>query len=307
MAEKQLALWKRLLAYAAFSLVSLVLAIFLTFPYEALKDRARTEADAAGLFLRIGSMGPGFFSVRATDLRLSKKVKGAEAAAPEALQIDSVSVGPSLFPPGLKVNAKLLGGSAFVRVSVLGGVRAELDEVDLSKGNMKGFSGVDLAGKLSGDLALSIPRSAVGNAPPQPDLGLATGTVALIGQGLTVNGGTMNLVIPMYGNEPTPLDLPKIQLGDLNGKLSFDKGAGKVDELTQKSPDLEASVSGTVKLAKRLEYSELAMEVRFKPDPEFQKRLGLIGAAFSAIGPDPKDTSWRLGRLSGFLGKPAFR
>jgi type II secretion system protein N len=117
----------------------------------------------------------------------------------------------------------------------------------------------------------------------------------------------MNLVIPMYGSEPTPLDLPKIQVGDIKGKLTFDKGAGKIDELMTKSSDIESNAIGTIKLAKRIDYSELAMEVRFKPDPEFQKRLGLIGSALSMIGPDPKDTSWRLGRLSGFLGKPAFR
>jgi type II secretion system protein N len=201
----------------------------------------------------------------------------------------------------------LLGGAAWVRVSVTGGVRFELDEIDLSQGNMKAFSGVDLAGKLSADVALTLPRTKVGNGPAQPDISQATGTVSINGQGLGVNGGTMSLVIPMYGSEPTPLDLPKIVVGDVNGKLSFDKGAGKIDELITKSADIEANATGTIKLAKRLDYSELAMEVRFKPDPEFQKRLGLIGSALSVVGPDPKDTSWRLGRLSGFLGKPAFR
>lgn len=307
MAEKQLALWKRILLYTAFGLFSLVLSVFLTFPYGALADRAKAAADEQGFYLRIGGMGPGLFSVRATDLKLSKKARPTDTVAPEALEIDSVSMGPSLFPPGVKLSSSLLGGSAFVRVSLFGGVVFELDEVDLSRGNVKGFSGVDLAGKLSADVALTLPRTRVGNGPAEPDLSQATGTVALAGQGVTVNGGTMNLVIPMYGSEPTPLDLPKIQFGDLKGKLVFDKGAGKLEELTLKSPDLEANVSGTLKLAKRVDYSELAMEVRFKPDPEFQKRLGLIGSALSVVGPDPKDTSWRLGRLSGFLGKPAFR
>jgi type II secretion system protein N len=307
MAEKQLALWKRIALYSAFGFFSLFISVFLTFPYDALSERAKALADEQNLYLRIGGMGPGFFSVRATDLKLSKKARPNEANPPEPLNIDSVSVGPSLFPPGIKVTSKLLGGAAFVRVSALGAVKVELDDLDLSKGNMKGFSGMDLAGKLSADVALSMPRTSVGNGPPEPDLGQATGTVFLEGQGVGVNGGTVNMVIPMYGSEPTPLDLPKITVGDLKGKLTFDKGAGKIDELTTKSSDIEANASGTVKLAKRVEYSELAIELRFKPDPEFQKRLGLIGSALSMIGPDPKDTSWRLGRLSGFLGKPAFR
>ena len=70
---------------------------------------------------------------------------------------------------------------------------------------------------------------------------------------------------------------------------------------------MELAATGTLKLAKRMEYAEPNLEVRFKPDPEFQKRLGLIGSALSMVGPDPKDPAWRMGRLTGFLGRPAFR
>ena len=49
------------------------------------------------------------------------------------------------------------------------------------------------------------------------------------------------------------------------------------------------------------------MEIRLKPDPEIQKRLGLLGSAVSMIGPDPKDPTWRLGRLTGYIGRPQFR
>jgi type II secretion system protein N len=307
MAEKQLALWKRIALYTAFGFVSLLFSFFVTFPYEALSERAKAAADEAGLYLRMDNVGPGLFTVRATGVKLSKKAKPTETTAPESLEIDSVSVGPSLFPPGVKISSSLLGGSAFARVSLFGGVRFELDDIDLSKGNTKGFTGMDLAGKLSADVVLNVPRTKVGNGPAEPDLSQATGNISIQGQGVGVNGGTLTVVIPQFGAEPTPLDLPKITLGDITGKLSFDKGAGKVDELVTKSPDIEANAMGTLKLAKRVDYSELAMEVRFKPEPEFQKRLGMVAMALSAIGPDPKDTSWRLGRLSGFLGKPAFR
>ena len=73
MAEKKTSLWKRIVGYLAFSLFALVSTFFLTFPYEALKDRVRLEADGAGYFLRIGRMGPGFFAVRAADVQVSKK------------------------------------------------------------------------------------------------------------------------------------------------------------------------------------------------------------------------------------------
>lgn len=309
MADRTLKPWQRGLAYAAFGMFALVVAFFITFPYDALKERIRNEADAAGFFVRIGSMGPGFFSVRASDLLLSKKAAPDAQTPPEPLHIDSVSVGPTLFPPGVSVKAKLLDGSVTAKVGGFStlSVSVSIDDLDVSKGNMKGFSGIDLAGTIQGEIDLKVPRASVGGQPPEPDFGQATGTVSIDTKALTVKGGTINMVLPMYGAEPTPLDLPGIALGDLDVKLTFDKGAGKIDELHTKSSDLEVQATGTLKLAKRLEYSEPGMEIRIKAEPEFVKRLGLIGSALSMIGPDPKDPNFRMGRLTGYLGKPNFR
>lgn len=308
MAEKKTSLWKRIVGYLAFSLFALVLTFFLTFPYEALKDRVRLEADGAGYFLRIGRMGPGFFAVRAADVQVSKKSN--TEPPPEALKIDSVSIGPSLFPPGLAVKLNLLGGSVATRVSGLGTTRVKVDAegLDLSKGNLKGFSGIDFAGEVEAHVDLSIPRgAATGNAPAEPDLAQASGTVSLETRALAVNGGTANITIPQFGPDPTPVDLPKIVIGELNGKIKIDKGAATVEEFKSKSSDLEINIGGTLKLAKRLEYAEPNLEIRLKPDPEFQKRLGMLGSAISFIGADPKDPTWRLGRLTGYLGRPQFR
>lgn len=313
--EKKTKLWKLIVGYGAFSVFALVVAFFLTFPYDTLKERIRIEADAQGFVAKIGSLGPGFFTVRATDVKLSKKVTEPAAAAggdekpPESLVIDSVSVGPAFFPPGVAVSAKVFGGSASAKVGGLTsiGVKIEADDLDLSKGNLKGFTGIDLAGQVDFAANLSMPRVSVGGGPSEPDLGAATGSVTLETRGVTINGGTMNIVIPMYGSEPTPLDLPKIVFGDITGKMKFEKGAGTVEEFKSRSPDLEGNITGTLKLAKVLQYSEANLEIRFKPDSEFQKRLGLVGSALSAVGSDPKDPNWRMGRLTGLLGKPNFR
>jgi type II secretion system protein N len=308
MAEKKTSLWKRIVGYLAFSLFALIATFFLTFPYDALKDRVRLEADAAGYFLRVGRMGPGLFAVRASDVELSKK-SNAEPP-PEAMKIDSISVGPSLFPPGLAVKINVLGGTVATRVSGLSTTRVKVDVegLDLTRGNLKGFSGIDFAGELEAHVDLSIPRAAaVGNAPAEPDLAQASGTITLETKALAVNGGTANITIPQFGPDPTPVDLPKIVIGELSGKLKVEKGVATVEEFKSKSSDLELGITGTVKLAKRLEYAEPNMEIRVKPDPEFQKRLGLLGSALSMIGADPKDPTWRLGRLTGYLGRPQFR
>lgn len=308
MAEKKTALWKRIVGYSLFSIFALVLMFFVTFPYTALKDRVRLEADNAGYFLRIGSMGPGLFAIRASDVNVSKKSDADPP--PEALKIDSLSIGPSLFPPGLKVKASVFDGTIVARVSGLSATRVQLDvdHLDLSKGNLKGFSGVDFAGSIDAHADLTIPRtSAAPNGPQEPDLSQASGSITLDTSNLAINGGTANITIPQFGPEPTPVDLPKIVIGDLNGKLKIEKGATTIEELKSKSSDLELAISGTIKLAKKIDYCEPNLELRVKPDPEFQKRLGLLGSALSMIGSDPKDPTWRLGHVTGYLGRPQFR
>lgn len=308
MTDKKPRLLPRIAGYSAFSLFALVTAFFLTFPWEALKDRVRLEADAAGYFVRLGSLGPGLLSVRASDVQVSRK-SDAEPP-PEPLKLDSVSLGPALFPPGLKLTVKGLDGTVTAAVGTLGSTRVsmDVDGLDLSKGNLKGFSGIDFVGTVDAHLDLAIPKGAAqGNAPAEPDLSLASGTFSLDTRGVTINGGSITMVIPQFGADPTPLDLPKVVVGDLGAKVKIEKGLATVEEWKSRSPDVELAVGGTVKLGKRLEYSEAGLEVRFKPDPGFQGRLGLIGSAFSMVGPDPKDPAWRLGRLTGFLGRPQFR
>lgn len=287
MASSKLKVVRRVFGYGAFFFLAVVTAFFLTFPYDALKDRARLEADRAGFFARIGSIGPGLFSIRAKDVQLSKKSDADPPPAP--LKLASISAGPTLLPPGASVGLKLFGGSVTVKVSGLSTLRVRVDaeDLNLASPDLKEFSGIDFAGTVEAHVDLSLPRVAVGQGPAEPDLAQANGTVTIEARGLAVNGGSMSMVIPQFGPEPTPLDLPKIVVGDLSGKLKFEKGAGTIEKFEAKSADLELQASGTIKLAKRLEYAEPNVEVRFKPDPEFQKRLGLIGSALSMVGVPP--------------------
>lgn len=296
-----------ILGYIAFTLFSLVAGLFLTFPYEALRERARMEADQAGYLLRMTSLGPGLLALRASELQVAKKAD--TDPPPEALRVETISLGPSLFPPGLSLKVRALGGSVTITFSGLTSTRLSVDAVgiDLSKGNLKGFSGIDFAGTVEAHLDLSVPRVATGTAAAEPDLSQASGTFTLETKELAINGGNVSVTIPQFGADPTPLDLPKILLGNISAKVKIAQGAATVEDFRAKSADLEANISGTMKLGKRLEYSEPNLEVRFKPDPEFQKRLGLLGSALSIIGADPKDPTWRLGRLTGFIGRPQFR
>ncbi len=303
--QRQLKPWQRSILYSAFAFVSLIAMVLLTFPYSRLKELLRQQASAAGYLLKVDSLGPGFFAVRASGLQLAKEAEGDKPV--EWLRIDTVSVGPTLFPPGLGLKASALGGTVVAKTAGFSGSRLQFEAsgVDLSQGNLKGFSGVDLSGQVSAAVDLAVPVVASGGKSEQ-DFSQASGTVTMESKGLSINGGEVTVTLAQFGNQPMKQGLPKFALGDIVGALKFEKGLGTIERFESKSSDIESQISGTLKLARRVEYSEPNMEIRFKPDAEAQKRLGVFGMAFSMVGADPKDSTWRKGKLTGYLGQPKF-
>ncbi|HEY8211783.1 MAG TPA: type II secretion system protein GspN [Myxococcaceae bacterium] len=309
--------WRVTAGYAAFAAAAFVFWLYVTFPYQAVRDRLTAEAAANGLNVSIGSLGPGLFGVTARDVQLKPAVSTApvadaaagspNAAPPFQLTIPSVSARPALFPPGLAVRAKALGGTVSGSVGLLGDLRvsASLDGLDASDPMLKASTGVDAAGKVEGDASFSIPR-AEGPAAAATggfDIAHASGSISVTGAKLQVKGGTMQ--VPLYG-QMTPLDLPRVSLGDLEGRIRFDKGAGKIEKMSLKSEDLQAQLDGTVTLGRRIDFTELNLKLRIKTEPELNKRLGLVASALSVLPPDQADPTFRAGNITGYLGNPKF-
>jgi hypothetical protein len=61
-----------------------------------------------------------------------------------------------------------------------------------------------------------------------------------------------------------------------------------------------------LKLGKRFQYFEPAMDVKIRVEPELVKALGTAGLGLSILPPDKDDPKFRAGRLSGQLGKISF-
>jgi type II secretion system protein N len=287
--------WRRNVALGLFGFVCFIFFLALTFPADAARMRMQAEAERAGLVLRMDRLSTGFFGVTANRVRVSR----ASDTDAVPLLVDELSVRPTVFPPGIAMRAGLLGGTASGSFPSSGqSIRLKLSGIDLSRANLKALSGVDAEGKLDGELALDMPV-----VRGEPDLSQATGVLRLNGSDLTVRGGTMT--VPLFGT-PTPLDLPRTGLGTLDGEVSFEKGTGTVQRLHVKGQDVELLTSGTVKMARRPEYMELALGLRLRPEAEFLKRLGVIGAGFNALPMDGELPGFRDVRVSGYLGKPVF-
>ncbi|MFP2924741.1 type II secretion system protein GspN, partial [Pyxidicoccus sp. 3LG] len=179
-------------------------------------------------------------------------------------------------------------------------VRADADGLQVANGNLQAFTGLDMGGELNAHLALTLPKG----KSPEPDLSQADGELTLDTQGLVIKGG--KVAIPMGGGPGMPMDLPQVTLGALTGRIQFEKGLGTVQTLRLKGEDLEALATGTLKLGKKVEYSEPAMDVNIKLEPEAQKRLGAVAMGLTILPPDKKDPSFRAAKLGGFLNRPTF-
>ncbi|HYV45042.1 MAG TPA: type II secretion system protein GspN [Myxococcaceae bacterium] len=305
--------WRVTAGYAAFSLFAFVFWLYVTFPYQAVRDRVTSDAATQGWNVTIGSLGPGLFGVTAKDVQLrpiappAPALDGQAPPKPMQLTLPSVSARPALFPPGVAVRAKLLGGTISGSVGLLGDLKlsASADGLDAADPMLKSAIGVDATGQVDGDASFNLPR---GEGPALAatggfDLSKASGSITITGAKLVVKGG--NVMVPLYG-QMTPMDLPRVALGDLEGKIKFDKGAGKIEALKLKSEDLQAQVDGTITLGRRLDLSELNLKLKVKTEPELNKRLGLVASALSVLPPDQADPSFRAGNITGYLGRPVF-
>ncbi|HME92465.1 MAG TPA: type II secretion system protein GspN, partial [Myxococcaceae bacterium] len=137
----------------------------------------------------------------------------------------------------------------------------------------------------------------------EPDLSQARGRLSLKLDHVLVNGGSLTL--PLYG-EMTPVDLPKIAIGDLEAKIKFEKGLGTIEKFQGKGDDVNLLAAGTLKLAKRIDYSEANVDIKLKAEPEFTKRLGMLGSGLAMLPADKDDPGFRLAKMTGFLGRPNF-
>jgi len=306
----KVARWKLALGYSTFGVLSFIFFLYLTFPYDVARQRVVEEARNQGWSVTLGSLGPGFFGVTAQDVKLLRREDENTPPAPEGmpeppkkepLELTSVSARPSLFPLGVALRSSAFGGSINVAVGGLSDLHVEVAfaSLDASKGNLKGFTGLDLDGKLDGELSFQAPKAARGGY----DFSQANGGLTLDVQRLVVKGGTAT--VPIYGT-PTPVDLPRITVGDVQGKVKIEKGTATLDQVRGKGEDLELSATGTVKLKQDPSFSDLNVDVKLKAEPEFVKRLGLIGSALSMLPADKENPQFRVAHLGGYLGRPSF-
>jgi len=291
--------WYRTAAWAGVGVFLFAFFLSVTFPYDAVRARLTAQAQDAGFLLHIDSLGPAFLGITAHGVRLAPQ-DGSAGPLGTPLRVERLTLRPSVFPWGLGFSADLFGGQASGAVGTGSAPSIQLKArgLSLKKSALQAMTGIDADGTLDADLSLDIPAG--GGRGAEPDLAAASGNVRLGGKGLAVQGGSLTL--------PTmPLDLPAANLGALEVEIPIEKGLGTLKTFHLEGPDLEVRATGTVKLARALAYAEPDVVFRLRAMPDFVRRVGVVGLAMSQLPVDPTDSAFRDAKLTGYLGKPAFR
>ncbi|MCG5054812.1 MAG: type II secretion system protein GspN [Myxococcales bacterium] len=265
----------------AFGAVVYAVALVVVFPYERVGEFAEATASTLGYDVEIGETGPTFgVGVKLDEIRVRTRPRAGSKPVSFLIETARVTTSP------LK---NLTGGLAYdFEAEVFGGQLAVSVEADSKQGegkvNVQGLDlaqlpgikesfGIPLAGKVSADVALVLPKLKAAEAD---------GTVQIQCAGCSAGDGKAKLRVDSNPLLAEGLTIPRLRLGDLEGRIVFEKGTGRIEGMHAKSPDAEIDVEGTVRLADPADLSQLDLYVTFKlsdklvkSDDKFQLLLQL--------------------------------
>ncbi|HET8539678.1 MAG TPA: type II secretion system protein GspN [Anaeromyxobacter sp.] len=291
------ALWKPRLAYGGFTALAFLVALRLTFPAEAVKERLIYEAGLRGWQIDVDRVSAGgLLGVRAQGVKLDN---GSGLAIPIESLTATVRVLP-LLAGGRSVgfDARVYDGRVRGHADVSAdGQRlvAEVEGLDLGAAlPLRKASGLDLLGKLAGTADLTLP-SAVNQRP--------TGRVDVRLDEAGVAGG--QLPIPgMTGGLP----LPRIGFGQVTAAVKIGDGKATFEKLEAKGGDAEIQTDGLYFIVQpRMEFAPISGKAKVKVKDAFWTKSGTQSfkgvaemALASARGPDG---AWNF-TVTGSVGHP---
>ena len=281
-------------ATTAFGLLVFLSVFVLTLPYGRLKDYLVVLGEQQGYDIELKSAGPALgLGIRLKDLTISSRPSGG--GKPTRIVV-----------PVAKLRWSLLGALAGrktyqVSASVFGG------DLDVETTRSKSESGLHVAATaidlsdipwvkaainlpLSGTLDLRLDEKMPG-LHASATVGLLTWTCSAC----AVGDGKAKLIIPGNPLLNEGLGLPKIRLGNFVGRMSIDKGVGRLQGVQAKSPDGELYLEGEVRLSDNFALSWLDLYVRFKLNDTLLKSSPKLGTIMQFAGSAGK-------RPDGFYG-----
>jgi len=281
--------WKRLLSYAALFFVLFFVFLYLTFPFDTIRDAMVKRIESQGsLNVDIEQISPfRLFGFRIEGFKL------ANATDPSQVYINLDELRVRLRP------SQLLRGRLWFDFDIYaygGGIagsyckRGEVNDLALNFVNLnlnkygtrdvvRTYGTMDLGGTLSGNLEAHLNKA-----------------------NRRANSGFFNLNLDQL--RVANIKILNNELPDLvfePGRVAFtlNTQSFKVDQFDLKSPHLEVQLSGRITLAEELKRSRLLLTLKYKLSEDIESALGVMALALK----EPDSEGFYRLRLTGPLNK----
>jgi type II secretion system protein N len=292
--------WKRNAAYGAFFVLSFMVALRLTFPVEAVKERLILDAAAQGYQIKVNDLSPsGLLGVRAREMTVF-------SADGTRIPVEELRAGIRIWPTlrghrALDFDARIFDGRVTGSTddsSTSRHYQAQISGIDLSRaGALRQATGLDLAGILSGNLDVTLDVK---------DPTKSTGTIELQVKDAAIQGGKL----PVPGMEGG-LSVPPVRLGAVSARGTIKNGRADFGTLEAKGDDVAVTADQVfVQLQPRLDYSPLNGRTRVRPTETFWKteKMALLRPLIEQGLASAKSRDGGYGfQIYGTLGKPQAR
>lgn len=265
----------RYLGYGLYFFVSFLIGVYLTFPWNAVKDRLLDLAKAPGkgeapvvAELDAESLEPHWFTgAKVTNLKITMAPGDEPIVIPEltarahVLQFLTGGWGGSVALPIAQgtIEAQADGNAEALTLD------AQITGVELSLiPGLAGAIGLPLGGKLSADADLAMGLK---------DASKTEGTLELKGAGLEI----------LKGGKMAGFPVPELLIGDFEWKIPIAKGKAKFDKQKVSGENLELVVDGEINLLSPFARSTANLTLSFKPTDAFLKKEPILNALLANI------------------------
>ena len=253
-----------------------------------------------GMDVTIGDIGLNLLPVGASAADGTLRPRPARGASPEP---DAQKRSKAMLVESLRLRAPVLAllfGDRVLGVDVqaLGGtvtadgglvsdgaiLKAELDKLTLARAPILAqFVPLPVLGVLSGSADIKVPvrkpekesvsrRGTGGPLAVALDYSKTAGLIEIhIEQGV-LGDGKAKLSVPGDPFLSQGLTFPKLALGNVTGRIVFDRGRATLSDVRSQSADADIALEGYIELRDPLPLSELRLYLRFRPSPALIKR-----------------------------------
>jgi type II secretion system protein N len=276
--------------YVSFFVAVFILSVYLTFPYDRLRDYIVSRIEAAGkgnadaVQVEIGELRPSLLTGAVLhDVELMRRTSGNVDAEPSRLHFDEVRARVSLWSLLMrapKVNVAAMVGDGeldalYQRDGENQHMEAELDALDVGRLGLGTFLGIPLKGRATGALELTLASEAANT----------NGNIDLRINGVRIGDGKAKLSLPGLSSGMT---LEELDAGTLLLNVKVDKGIAEIAKLTTDGKDLQLDGGGSVRMTNPVRRRRPDVVLEFKLSDAYKNKSDRNKALFEIMAMNPE-------------------